>query len=401
MKEFLIANAILILGYVFYISYLTKYGNTEWNRYFLVLWIPISLTLAILPSNLLPSAVSADFSYSYTLPFVDVSLNSNQKETGASWVLIGYLVLCGIFFARILLQLFSVFAVIIRSTEVEFEGLKIRSSHEVEMPFSFFGYVVIPKEVDRSELPIIIEHELAHVRANHSLDIILIQIVQSLCWFNPVVWIYENAIRMNHEYEADNAVLQANHDVAGYKELLVSKALASHISLGHAMARKSQLHKRFLKMNSSKKNNLWHYSLLIPLIAIAVVGKSCTQEKEQVVSAVQNDKEVSSKQVLNGDEVDVLPEFPGGMEELMTYLGATIKYPEQAKKDSVEGRVYIEFVVDENGHVIKPTPLNSVREDIDKEAVRAILEMPKWQPGQNDNQNVKVKMVIPISFKLQ
>jgi TonB family protein len=401
MKELLIANAVLILGYVFYSSYLTKYGSTEWNRYFLVLWIPISLIVAILPSQLLPSAVPTDFSYSYMLPFVDVSLDSSRTEIGTNWILIGYFVLCGIFFARKLFQLFSVFRIVGRSEEIEFRGVRIHRSHEIEMPFSFFQYVVIPKEIDRSELPIIMEHELAHVRANHSLDIILIQVIQALCWFNPVVWIYENAIRMNHEYEADNAVLQANHDVVGYKELLVSKAMASHVSIGHAIARKSQLHKRFLKMNSSKRNNMWHYGLLIPLIAIAVVGKSCTQEKEQVVSTAQNDKEVSSKQALNGDEVDVAPEFPGGMDELIAYLGATIRYPEQAKKDSVEGRVYIEFIVDENGHVIKPTPLNSVREDIDKEAIRAILEMPKWKPGQNNNQKVKVKMVIPISFKLQ
>ena len=88
------------------------------------------------------------------------------------------------------------------------------------------------------------------------------------------------------------------------------------------------------------------------------------------------------------------------MEELVAFLGSTIKYPETAKEDGTEGRVYVEFIVNEEGYVLKAIPINSVREDIDKEAVRAVLEMPKWYPGEQDGQKVPVKMVLPIVFKL-
>ncbi|MDP6908291.1 MAG: energy transducer TonB, partial [Flavobacteriales bacterium] len=115
---------------------------------------------------------------------------------------------------------------------------------------------------------------------------------------------------------------------------------------------------------------------------------------ETVVEEVQEEAQKVFK------EVDVMPEFPGGMPELVKYLGSIIKYPEAARKDGISGRVYVSFIVNEEGYVLKAIPTNSVREDLDKEAVRAVLEMPKWSPGIKDGKAVSVEMVLPIAFVL-
>ena len=144
----------------------------------------------------------------------------------------------------------------------------------------------------------------------------------------------------------------------------------------------------------SEKTSKWggmRYFMVIPLVAIIGLLAACT---ETPTESIQEEVEKVYK------EADVMPEFPGGMAELGKFLGATIKYPETAEADGIEGRVYVQFIVNEEGHVLKAIPTNSVREDLDKEAVRAVLEMPKWKPGRKDGKPVSVEMTLPIVFKL-
>ncbi len=99
--------------------------------------------------------------------------------------------------------------------------------------------------------------------------------------------------------------------------------------------------------------------------------------------------------------VDIQPEFPGGMPALLSFISKSIKYPVVAQETNVQGRVFVSFVVNEDGTVSNAAILRGVDPALDKEAIRVVNMMPKWKPGMQSGRNVKVNYRIPISFVLQ
>jgi TonB family protein len=98
--------------------------------------------------------------------------------------------------------------------------------------------------------------------------------------------------------------------------------------------------------------------------------------------------------------VEQMPEFPGGIKALSDYLKGSIRYPKNAEKKKVEGRVIVLFVVDKEGNIVNPRILRNVDPDLDQEALRVIKAMPKWIPGIQRGKKVMVRYSIPISFSL-
>ena len=108
----------------------------------------------------------------------------------------------------------------------------------------------------------------------------------------------------------------------------------------------------------------------------------------------------------NGEEVpyfpaEKMPEFPGGMNALYTFLVDNMKYPEKARKKGIEGRVRVQFTVMEDGSVTDFKINKSVDPLLDAEAIRVLSKMPKWIPGQQEGKNVQVRYALPISFSLE
>ena len=99
--------------------------------------------------------------------------------------------------------------------------------------------------------------------------------------------------------------------------------------------------------------------------------------------------------------VDVPPEFPGGSNALIKYLGQTILYPQQAIDDSIEGKVYVSFVVEKDGSISEIRVLKGIGHDCDEEAVRVVATMPKWKSGEINETQVRTELIIPIAFKLK
>lgn len=99
-------------------------------------------------------------------------------------------------------------------------------------------------------------------------------------------------------------------------------------------------------------------------------------------------------------EADQMPEFPGGMEALKTYLGKTIRYPKSAYKKEIQGRVLARFIVEPDGTITDPEILSSLSEDCDKETLRVIRKMPRWHPARQNNAFVAVYYTLPITFSL-
>ncbi|MDL2305195.1 TonB family protein [Bacteroides sp. OttesenSCG-928-D19] len=99
--------------------------------------------------------------------------------------------------------------------------------------------------------------------------------------------------------------------------------------------------------------------------------------------------------------VENMPEFPGGYAALMQYLNKNIKYPTIAQENGTQGRVIIQFVVNRDGSVVDPVVMRGVDPYLDKEALRVISGMPKWNPGQQRGKPVRVKFTVPVQFRLQ
>ena len=100
------------------------------------------------------------------------------------------------------------------------------------------------------------------------------------------------------------------------------------------------------------------------------------------------------------DMVEQMPAFPGGMQELMVYLGKNIKYPTIAQENGTQGRVIIQFVVERDGTISDVRVARGVDPYLDKEALRVIKAMPKWKPGMQKGQPVRVKYTVPVTFRL-
>jgi len=99
--------------------------------------------------------------------------------------------------------------------------------------------------------------------------------------------------------------------------------------------------------------------------------------------------------------VEQMPEFPGGMNALMNYLQKNIKYPSVAQDNGIQGRVMVTFVVNKDGSIVDPEVIKAVDPSLDKEALRVIKAMPKWNPGKQRGKPVRVKYTVPVTFRLQ
>ena len=124
----------------------------------------------------------------------------------------------------------------------------------------------------------------------------------------------------------------------------------------------------------------------------AVVEAAPVEVKEEVK------QEVAQKIF---DVVEQQPQFPGGQSALLSWLSQNIHYPPVAEENGIQGRVVVSFVVEPDGSISNVQVVRGVDPSLDKEAVRVTKAMPKWQPGKQNGQAVRVKYNLPVTFKLQ
>ena len=99
--------------------------------------------------------------------------------------------------------------------------------------------------------------------------------------------------------------------------------------------------------------------------------------------------------------VEEMPAFPGGEAKLMEYVAKNVKYPQIARETGVQGRVYVNFVVEPDGSVSNVSVLRGIGGGCDEEAIRVVKNMPKWKPGKQRGMAVRVSYMLPVNFKLQ
>ena len=411
-------------------------------------------------------------------------------------------------------------------------------------PFSWMRYIVLSRSdygtnpaLQRSEaLPTtatILAHERGHICRHHSLDLLLVDTLTALQWFNPAMWMLCQDLRAIHEYEADAAVLSQGINMRQYQYLLIQKAV-SHCGYSVVNGISHSTLKNRITMMLNKKSSsasLLKLLALVPVVGVALalnaetvndyvyaektpqkqvvkkkgrkaaqvkMGDKTIEVKAEKVAATEENANATEAQVqkdapkilfvesdgpepllvLNGkvatkeqvmaldqseidnttviknegalkeyakhfnadtsngiifintkeyvkngkkeivgvtvktkepaedseegafDVVEQMPEFPGGMAEMMKFLSMNVKYPVEAMKNGIEGRVLVQFIVEKDGNISSAKVVQKVNEQLDAEAVRVVNAMPKWKPGKQKGQPVRVKFTIPISFRL-
>ena len=375
------------------------------------------------------------------------------------WAVFGLVALFMTF--HILIQFYTIVRRRLKGTKTSLMHIPIIRIDEKITPFSFFQWIFInPKLYSESETAVILEHELTHVRQFHSVDVIVAQIQKMFCWFNPAAWLLEREIRHNLEYLADNQVLNSGFEPKKYQYHLLSLSYEPAESKLGNQFNVSPIKKRIKMMNSkkTKKSGLLKYALIIPIALVMLLmstmqdmiaatknsvleqtpqeviipissskivqGKRTSVDSEKKGIAVAEIKEHKEKESAELDEivvvgyssnekqdsendkkvfdvVEVPPVFVGGEKAMFEYLSKNIRYPVEAQKQKIQGRVVVQFVVNDEGKVSNAKIVYSIDTYLDAEALRIINAMPDWTPGKQGGKNVSVRYVLPIQFKLQ
>ncbi len=123
------------------------------------------------------------------------------------------------------------------------------------------------------------------------------------------------------------------------------------------------------------------------------------EQIEEYVPVEVEEEEIQEAEIFT--IVEEMPEFPGGMNKLAEYLGKNIKYPQMARESGIQGRVFVQFVVEPDGSVSNVAVMRSLGGGCDEEAIRVVKSMPKWKAGKQRGKPVRVSYILPVNFKLQ
>lgn len=266
-----------------------------------------------------------------------------------------------------------------QSTEVKY----IRTSRKIQIPFSFFHWILIPEQTSsEADLGAMIAHEKAHSSGKHSVDVVICELLCVVFWWHPLVYWYKNTLRTVHEYIADAASVQH------YSRKQYGLLLIRHAQSGPALALvhhffQSPVKQRLVMLtkNTSAPSRGLRYTLILPLMLL-LVGLFQSAANAQTVA-----------------EPDKMPEFPGGIPALSKFLGANIIYPATARKENAQGVVVLSFIVNTEGMVDQIKVLKAAHPDLNAEAIR-VVKLMSWIPGEKGGKKVNCEYTLPIKFKL-
>ena len=195
-----------------------------------------------------------------------------------------------LFFIFFLFKLVKVLRQILGKPFMERSDLKVINHPGQKAPFSFFRYVVVDFaafEVD--ELDLVLRHESAHAQQWHTLDLLFVEIIGVVCWFNPFVWAYKSALKTLHEYAADEAVIRSNVPRDDYFDLILKQIRHQNrlapVHSFSAVALKSRIR---MMVATNKSRHCWmRYLSVIPILALVVVANSLLASEVKLPSFIE------------------------------------------------------------------------------------------------------------------
>ena len=318
-------------------------------------------------------------------------------------VVVVYLTGVTIFFIRFVIQVVQLLRLIRRYGISKKEGLKFVLTDSNYAPFSFFGLIFLNSKFSDLDMEKIIVHESIHIKQGHSFDLLLLEILTILQWYNPFTWLYRRSLKSIHEYLADEGVLLKGIDRFNYQELLLSMSLGIQVNDLTNNIHKSLIKRRFSMMFQEKSNinSSLKYFLILPVALFLLVTFGMNDSTLKTFSFDVQDSVYTN--------LEIMPEYVGGVKALQQFIISNVKYPEECRKNKIEGTVAIDFIVRKTGKIENITVAKSQPDkealsenpEFEKEAIRVISLMSDWIPGMLNNKPVDTKLSIPFRFKLQ
>lgn len=265
-----------------YLLFLRKEKYHQLNRFYLL------FSLAF--SSLLPF-IKFSVPVQPLMPNTQSFLTTVTEAPAIPFGMVLYVAGAALFFILFLLRLFKVMKQIIGKHFIELNGLKVMDNPEQKVPFSFFHYVVVDSTTfELDELDLVLRHEAAHAQQWHTLDILFVELVGVVCWFNPFVWAYKSALKSQHEYAADASVIHSNVPRNDYFDLILKQIRhQNHLSPVHsfsATAVKSRI--RMMMATVPGRRSWMRYLSVIPMSAFLVVGNSLLASSKNIPSFMEN-----------------------------------------------------------------------------------------------------------------
>lgn len=355
--------------------------------------LPIVLPLLKLPEALRPKQEAKPI----VAMLQEVTVGAITEKEISYWLLL----IPAVYLLGIILMLVMKLAgyikmrrVINRSDKEQHEGYTLLK-HTGYGPGSWGRYIFLPEgDVDVT----IIQHELSHVRMHHSRDIVFVSLVQAVLWPNIFIHLLRKELVQVHEFQADAAVGISGED---YTKLLLSSIFGTctlpftHSFIIHPIKR------RIMMLHNNRKNGKTRGVIATASASLLLAGiitmQSCEQKKEAVSLLTE-----AKTEKIDDSIVSFVHKMPSPGYNVGEYLGKVIEYPAEAKKNKIEGRVFVQFVVGRDGRIsnikVKDTKADPMLVDA---AIKAIAQLPEWIPGEDEHGNkVAVYYNLPINFKL-
>ncbi len=435
--EWIIESSVsLSLFYLAYLLFLRKLTLFRANRYFLLSAIVFSL--AVPHISLSPPVTFSEYNLQLREVIVtaqtagETTVSSGRAASTAEILFIIYLSVAALLTARFALHLTQLAKLTAKGKSRKYKNARIVSLESENAPFSFLNYIFINENLySEKEKEKVIQHEMVHIRQLHTLDLILMEILTIVQWFNPFAWLCRKSLIEIHEYLADDEMLNSGTGFPGYLDLLKNVQL-SRVFFSPANNLNKSLTLNRIKMMKKEKPPAWkriRFFLLFPALAAVVFmctfndveKKAAPDDPEAQATGTETtikhsdetpppppspDPETARQHEVTEDEevfviVEDMPTFQGeSHDHFIEWISDNLRYPEEAREEGVHGRVIVQFIVEADGNISNVEVVSGVHPLIDEEAVRVIESSPGWEPGRQRGETVRVRFTFPIHFVL-
>lgn len=427
----------VLLG--FYYILLEKEKMHRFNRFYLLGALAFSFVVPFINiSTSTPSVVNtASITLEELVIGAPVVVQAEPVDFNYNLLLwIPYAAICLLMLFRFTKNIYYFISKAANSNTLNYENATLVLLPERVLPHTFLNYIFVNQEdydqkiIERE----LYTHELTHIRQRHTLDIIFIELLKIVFWFNPLIYAYKKAIQLNHEFLADENVINVHNNVTPYQNLLLSKASGAQTFALASNLNFSITKKRLLMMtkHTSRLQAFIKKAAVLPLLAgvvfitysqAATIKNLITEEapesdKEEVIPVnteniiAQPEKQtitVSNPQpgpiqqdtvketVYSAAKLTKQPEYPGGLTKFYSYVNKNFKIPEGATGTL---RVYVSFVIEKDGTVSTVKVMRAPFEELGTEAIRVVSGSEKWIPGKIDTKKVRTSYNLPITLNI-
>ena len=411
MTAYLLKSALLLaVFYAFFLLFMRKTTFFRFNRMALLAGTAVCLLLPLFRiSRLLPEM-------SGLLPTImlpEASPGGSQAARTFDWRVLAtalYAAGCIAVLAVTLRSMLRILSIIRTDKGERRDGYVLHVLGSDIASFSFMNHIVIGRG-DFEQHPEILLHESMHVRFRHSADLLLMSLVCALQWFNPLVWLMRSELRMLHEYEADEAVLDKGIDASQYQLLLVRKAVGDRRFLIANSFNHCKLKNRITMMQKLKTSRWAALAWLACLPLLTLILSSSSDVDTPVTPSDSSTPAVTEltapaadqQEVIRFVDADVKPKFNGGdINEFTKWVYGNLVYPKEAKEAGISGLVTVKFIINTDGTISDISVIRGVHELLNNEVVRIISKSPaNWTPGYVDGKPVRITYAMPILFQLR